>query len=146
LVTGNYGNLRIGGADAEFIEQEFVPELEAQDFVNLPNYHVYLRLMVDGITSRPFSASTLPPFKVEGSENIARHIINASRENFTVPAEKVEREITNWTSGKSDDDDDKQSEDIAENADNAKPDAQGNYKVHCSIGECKNIATVPFKP
>lgn len=146
-VFGNVGTMaifRIGGADAEFIEQEFTPELEAQDFVNLPNYHVYLRLMVDGVTSRPFSASTLPPFKVEGSDNIARHIIQASRDNFTVAASKVEKEISDWTSGKPDDKD--ESDDIAENAENAKPDAQGNYRVRCSISDCKNIATVPFQP
>lgn len=146
-VFGNVGTMvifRVGGADAEFIEQEFTPEIEAGDFVNLPNYHIYLRLMVDGVTSRPFSAGTLPPFKVEGSESIARHIIEASRNNFTVPSTKVEKEISDWTSGKSDDRD--ESDDIAENADAAKPDNEGNYKVRCSISDCKNVATVPFKP
>ena len=147
-VFGNVGTMvvfRVGGNDAEYIEQEFTPEIEAGDFVNLPNYHIYLRLMVDGVTSRPFSAGTLPPFKVEGSESIARHIIQASRDNFTVASAKVEKEISDWTSGKADDRD-QQSEDIAENADKAKPDAEGNYRVRCSIADCKNVATVPFKP
>lgn len=146
-VFGNVGTMavfRVGGADAEYIEQEFAPEIEAQDFVNLPNYNIYLRLMVDGVTSRPFSATTLPPFKVEGSDSIARHIIQSSRDNFTVASSKVEKEISDWTSGKSDDKD--ESDEIAENADNAKPDTQGNYKVRCSISDCKNVATVPFKP
>ena len=30
-------------------------------FMQLPNYSVYVRLMIDGAPSRPFSAVTLPP-------------------------------------------------------------------------------------
>jgi len=146
-VFGNVGTMaifRIGGADAEFIEQEFTPELEAQDFVNLPNYQVYLRLMVDGVTSRPFSAKTLPPFHIEGSKNIAREIIQASRDNYAIERSKVEKEIEDWSTGKSDNKED--GDDISDNAENAKPDAQGNYKVRCSFKDCRNIAIVPFKP
>ncbi|MBI4119567.1 MAG: type IV secretion system DNA-binding domain-containing protein, partial [Parcubacteria group bacterium] len=52
-VFGNVGTMilfRIGAADAEFLESEFSPEFMATDIVNLPNYHVYLKLMVDGVT------------------------------------------------------------------------------------------------
>jgi hypothetical protein len=31
----------------------------ASDLINLPNYHIYLRLMIDGVVSQPFSAETL---------------------------------------------------------------------------------------
>ena len=148
-VFGNVGTMvifRIGAADADFIEQEFVPELEASDFVNLPNYQIYSRLMVDGITSRPFSATTLQPFEVEGSASIAAGIITASRDRYSRSKEVVEKEISNWASDITDDVDDKEAASIAGNADSATPDSQGNYKVHCSISDCKNIATVPFKP
>jgi hypothetical protein len=40
---------------------EFAPEIKISDFTNLPNFHVYLRLMIDGKISPPFSAMTLPP-------------------------------------------------------------------------------------
>jgi hypothetical protein len=63
-VLGNVGTLiifRIGAQDAETLAPEFVPEFKASDFTNLPNYHIYLKLMIDGTISRPFSAVTLPP-------------------------------------------------------------------------------------
>lgn len=62
-VLGNAGTLisfRVGLADAELLEKEFAPEFSAYDLVNLPNYHVYLKLMIDGVVSRPFSAETFP--------------------------------------------------------------------------------------
>lgn len=63
-VLGNVGTIiifRIGANDAETLAPEFVPEFSASDFTNLPNYHIYLKLMIDGKISRPFSAVTLPP-------------------------------------------------------------------------------------
>ena len=35
------------------------PEFTAHDLVNLPNYHIYLKLMIDGVASRPFSRETI---------------------------------------------------------------------------------------
>ena len=43
------------------LRQNSPPEFAASDFTNLPNYHIYLKLMIDGKVSRPFSAVTLPP-------------------------------------------------------------------------------------
>ena len=63
-ILGNVGTLisfRIGATDAETLAPEFTPELDASNFTNLPNYHIYLKLMIDGKVSRPFSAVTLPP-------------------------------------------------------------------------------------
>jgi hypothetical protein len=28
------------------------------DLINLPNYHIYLKLMIDGVVSQPFSGET----------------------------------------------------------------------------------------
>jgi len=63
LVFGNVGTMitfRLGLADAEILEKEFYPEMSAIDLVNLPNHEIYLKLMVDGVVTRPFSAETLP--------------------------------------------------------------------------------------
>jgi len=63
-ILGNAGTIivfRIGAGDAEILAQEFAPEFKITDFVNLPNYHVYLKMMIDGKISQPFSAVTLPP-------------------------------------------------------------------------------------
>jgi len=61
---GNVGttiSFRVGAYDAEYLEKEFAPEFTAQDIVNLGFADTYLRLMIDGMASRPFSAHTLPP-------------------------------------------------------------------------------------
>jgi hypothetical protein len=61
-ILGNAGTLiafRIGLADALFLEKEFYLEFAASDLVSLPNYHVYLKLMIEGVMSKPFSAATL---------------------------------------------------------------------------------------
>ena len=76
-IFGNVGTMvvfRVGAADAEFLENEFTPEFTIEDIVNLPNYHIYIKLMCDGITARPFSAETLPPFKVKTSPIVREDI------------------------------------------------------------------------
>ena len=58
-IMGNVGTIicfRIGLNDAEILAKEFFPEFHAKDLISLPNYHIYLRLMIDGKISRPFSA------------------------------------------------------------------------------------------
>lgn len=59
-VLGNAGTLisfRVGAEDAPFLAREFQPKFDAEDLINLPNHRIYLRLMIDGMPSRPFSAS-----------------------------------------------------------------------------------------
>jgi hypothetical protein len=63
-ILGNVGTIivfRIGAIDAETLAMEFAPEYRPTDFTNLPNYYVYLKLMIDGKISRPFSAITTLP-------------------------------------------------------------------------------------
>jgi hypothetical protein len=52
---------RIGAADAEELAPEFAPTFGMADLMSLPNYSIYLRMMIDGKISPPFSAVTLPP-------------------------------------------------------------------------------------
>jgi type IV secretory pathway TraG/TraD family ATPase VirD4 len=63
-VLGNIGTLisfRLGAEDAPYFVREFVNAFEEIDLMQLPNYRIYVRLMIDGAPSRPFSATTLPP-------------------------------------------------------------------------------------
>ena len=57
--TGTIISFRLGLTDAEMLAGEFYPFFSARDLINLPNYHIYLRLMIDGVVSQPFSAGTL---------------------------------------------------------------------------------------
>jgi hypothetical protein len=67
-IMGNVGTLisfRVGPRDADFLAKEFSPQFRALDLVNLPAYSIYLRLMIDGAVSPPFSATTIPPMETE---------------------------------------------------------------------------------
>jgi len=99
-VFGNVGTMvvfRVGAADAEFLEKEFEPEFTIQDMVNLPNRMIFLKLMVDGGASRPFSASTLPPFSFKTSDDTDDRVIESSRALYARPRYLVEEEISQWT-------------------------------------------------
>ena len=61
-VFGNAGTIvsfRVGANDAAYLAQEFQAQFSQQDFINLPNHDIYLRLMIDGMPSKPFSATTI---------------------------------------------------------------------------------------
>jgi len=98
-VFGNVGTLisfRVGAEDAEWLEKEFTPEFLATDIVNLGKYNIYLKLMIDGLAGRPFSAQTMPPFPVP-KEFFVDKIIQASRERYTIARQIVEEKISIWT-------------------------------------------------
>jgi len=63
-VLGNAGTIisfRVGAEDAPYLEREFVGEFEQIDLIQLPNHRVYLKLMIDEMPSKPFSALTTMP-------------------------------------------------------------------------------------
>ena len=63
-VLGNAATLisfRLGAKDAPLLACEFEPKFETVHLLDLPNYHIYLKLMIDGAPSQPFSATTLTP-------------------------------------------------------------------------------------
>ena len=98
-VFGNVGTLlcfRVGAFDAEFLEKEFLPEFTMNDLVNLGFASVYLKLMINGVASRPFSARTLPPQPLPEHAN-RETIIRVSRERYGTPRKNVEEKISRWS-------------------------------------------------
>ena len=94
-VFGNVGTLiafRIGAEDAEFLEKEFFPDFTANDLVNLTKYNIYVKLMIDGIASSPFSAETLYPLP-RPKNTYSKEIIEFSREKYGRPRKFVEEKI-----------------------------------------------------
>jgi len=94
-VFGNVGTIisfRVGPLDAELLETIFTPQFLATDIVNLSFAQVYLTLMIDGIGSQPFSATTLPPI-APPSISYKEMAIAASRNVFTKPRAVVEEDI-----------------------------------------------------
>jgi type IV secretory pathway TraG/TraD family ATPase VirD4 len=62
-VLGNAGTLvafRVGAEDAPLLSRHFEPTFGVHDLVNLPNRSFYLRLMIDGTPSPPFSGELVP--------------------------------------------------------------------------------------
>ncbi len=138
-VFGNVGTMiifRVGSDDAEFLEKEFEPEFTPQDIVNLPNYKIYLKLMIDGVTSRPFSAKTLPQMVKGGNLEIEKQVIEMSRKLYCRPKAMVEEEINNWSGMSLGDTEIPTSFSSAGSLD--------RYDIICSL--CGKPKTVPFKP
>lgn len=94
-VFGNIGTLicfRVGAPDAAALKQEFAPVFEEVDLVNLDNYHIYIKISIDGVTCPAFSAMTLPPDKGENFNK--EKIIQHSREHYSKRREYVEEKIS----------------------------------------------------
>lgn len=97
-VFGNVGTIitfRVGAADSEFLAKEYEPVFTETDLVNLTKYDIYLKLMIDGVASEPFSATGMPP--VPNPDNLEKTIIDVSRERYAKKREIVEEKISRWS-------------------------------------------------
>lgn len=97
-VFGNVGTMaifRVGAYDADIFQKEFAPQFSAEDIVNLQQYQMYLKLMIDGVTSTPFSAKGMPPIP-RPERMYVQEIIDASREQFAKGRIEIEDEIRRW--------------------------------------------------
>ena len=64
---GNAGSLitfRLGVRDAPIISTELKPRFGVIDLLNLRRFDVFIRLLIDGNISMPFSATILPPWEL----------------------------------------------------------------------------------
>ena len=98
-VFGNVGTMvsfRVGATDAEELAKEFAPVFTEEDLVNLPKYEMYLKLMIDGVASSPFSAKGLPPLTDEEKTNNVDQVIAYSREKYATNRLDVEEKILRW--------------------------------------------------
>ncbi len=101
-VFGNVGTMvvfRVGAADAEELVKEFTPTFTEEDIVNLPKYEMYLKLMIDGLASAPFSAKGLPPLSNDEKTNNTEKVIDYSREQYASERAMVEEKIMRWHEG-----------------------------------------------
>jgi hypothetical protein len=97
-VFGNVGStvsFRVGPFDAEVLERVFAPTFTQEDLVNLGIFQIYLSLQIDGVGSRPFSATTMGPID-KPKISYRKEIIENSRKVFARPRSIVEEEIISW--------------------------------------------------
>jgi hypothetical protein len=93
-IFGNVGTMiifRVGAEDAKQLAQEVNPVFDEEDLINLPRYSMYLKLMIDGATSKPFSAETLP---ISNQQYFLKNqIIEVSNKRYGREKGIVEKEI-----------------------------------------------------
>ncbi len=141
-VFGNVGTIivfRVGAADAEELVKEFTPVFTEEDIVNLPKYEMYLKLMIDGIASDPFSARGLPPLRFDEKTNNTEKVIAYSRERYASKREIVEEKIMRWHS----EDYHEEKKDKAPET-NKVEETKTGYQGKCS--SCGVSVTTPFQP
>lgn len=99
-VLGNVGTLlsfEIGAEDAEILSKEFEP-MEVADFMGLPRFNFYIRLMIDGKTSAAFSGRSLPPELAYEQAGIEERTLTFSRLLYGSPRLLVEEKINSLLS------------------------------------------------
>jgi hypothetical protein len=97
-VFGNVGTMisfRVGSFDAEILEKEFAPVFTMEDIVNLGFVQIYLKLMIDGVASQPFSAKTLPPI-LKPDVSFREEVMEMSRKVYSRSKAEVEKVIREW--------------------------------------------------
>ena len=108
-VFGNVGTIAafsVGAPDAKVLTQEFAPFFEETDLISLERFHIYMKLMIEGMTSFPFSAKILVPWDpasaiVKKTTNKER-VIALSREKYGVDSTYIEDKIRKWVEFKFD--------------------------------------------
>lgn len=96
-IFGNVGTViafRVGAEDAAYLAKEFHPEIQADDLIRQERFSMYIKLMIDGATSKTFSAKTIPlqPYTQSYKEYILQH----SREKYGMQREVIEKEIQSF--------------------------------------------------
>lgn len=98
-VFGNAGSIisfRIGVEDAEILAKEFAPVFNEFDVINIDRYNAYVKLMINGTASRPFSMETYP--KPEGASlETAQLVKNLSRLKYGKPRSEIRADILERT-------------------------------------------------
>ncbi|MCX6719516.1 MAG: DUF87 domain-containing protein [Candidatus Staskawiczbacteria bacterium] len=90
--VGTMGAFRIGAEDAEKLEKQFEPGFSRFDLVNLDNFSMVIKMMINNKISTPFKMQTLPSPK--GHPEIVETIKKISKLKYTRPKSIVETEIT----------------------------------------------------
>jgi hypothetical protein len=81
-VFGNVGTIssfRVSADDGEYLQKQFEPEFNAHDLVNQENYNAVIKLIINGIPSRPFNIRTIYPLPGTEDTETGKAIIELSR-------------------------------------------------------------------
>jgi hypothetical protein len=94
-VFGNVGTMvsfRVGSEDSEFLVKEFGPVFNEYDLVNVGRGG-FVKLLIDGQSTRPFSLQTTWPLMGEFREGMSKNVRQLSRYKYGQDRNVVLREI-----------------------------------------------------
>ena len=96
-ILGNIGTtvvFEVGSDDAETLSKEFYP-MTKDDFLHLPRFHFYIKLMVDGKTTEAFSGVGLPPTQDVNVDNDAQ-IRTINQLAYGIPQQLVDEQVRSY--------------------------------------------------
>ena len=96
--VGSLGSFVVSQSDAHILANEFSPVFSAEDLVSLESHAMYVKLCIDGMTSKPFSARSLD-LRFD-KMNYRERIIETSRKKYGMPKEEIEDKVRRWTEQK----------------------------------------------
>jgi hypothetical protein len=99
-VLGNVGTIisfGVGAKDAELLSEVFKPVFTLTDFINLDRHMIYLKMAINGRSSQPFSAKTLPPFHGFEFQGNREKIVRVSRQRYAGRRKDIEAKINRWS-------------------------------------------------
>jgi hypothetical protein len=94
-VFGNVGSIaafRVGSDDATALESQFAPVFAANDLMNVPNWNCFVRMLANGVPTKPFSMATMPPYKADPSR--VELLKEFSARHYGRPRHEIEAEIS----------------------------------------------------
>ncbi len=94
-IFGNVGTIlsfRIGAGDAEFLAKEFTPVFDQEDLINIDKYHAYIKLLINGVASKPFSLETIKD-QTMTNPKMGQYVFQQSRSKYGKNRAEVETEI-----------------------------------------------------
>ncbi len=98
-IFGNVGSLfsfTVGYDDAVILANQFKEMVTTNDLISLPRFTAYTRMMINGITSDPFSIKTIPLEASSGSHEQIQKIIKQSRQRYAMPRIELEKLLDAW--------------------------------------------------
>ncbi|MDP2691993.1 MAG: type IV secretion system DNA-binding domain-containing protein [bacterium] len=99
-VFGNVGTLitfQVGFDDAEYFSKQFGEVVTPSDIISMQKYTAYIRLLVDNMPTKVFSATMSPPVDVDMDSPTRYKVLKASRERYGNEKLQVEDKIKRWS-------------------------------------------------
>jgi len=100
-VIGNVGTTvtySLGSRDASVMKEVFAPYYDEIDIQNLPNFNIITKLIVDGTTTKPFTAEIIRPWTRYQKTGNKEKIIEFSRNTYGSDRTVVDSRVEKWIS------------------------------------------------